>query len=47
MVQCFSQDWVLSGFSFFEYLHMELKSRNFTSKEPHVTREPLVADPLI
>ena len=24
---------------------MELKSRNFTSKEPHVVREPQVADP--
>jgi hypothetical protein len=24
---------------------MELKSRNFTSKEPHVAREPQVADP--
>jgi hypothetical protein len=24
---------------------MELKSRSFTSKEPHVAREPQVADP--
>jgi hypothetical protein len=26
-------------------LRMELKSRSFTSKEPHVAREPQVADP--
>jgi hypothetical protein len=24
---------------------MELKSRSFTTKEPHVAREPQVADP--
>jgi hypothetical protein len=27
------------------YSSMELKSRSFTSKEPHVAREPQVADP--
>jgi hypothetical protein len=27
------------------YSSMELKSRGFTSKEPHVAREPQVADP--
>jgi hypothetical protein len=27
------------------YSSMELKSRSFTSKEPHVAREPPVADP--
>jgi hypothetical protein len=27
------------------YSSMELKSRNFTSKEPHVAREPQFADP--
>jgi hypothetical protein len=26
---------------------MELKSRSFTSKEPHVAREPQVADPCL
>jgi hypothetical protein len=27
------------------YSSMELKSRSFSSKEPHVAREPQVADP--
>jgi hypothetical protein len=27
------------------YSSMELKSRSFTSEEPHVAREPQVADP--
>jgi hypothetical protein len=27
------------------YSSMELKSRSFTSKEPHVAREPQVSDP--
>jgi hypothetical protein len=27
------------------YSSMELKRRSFTSKEPHVAREPQVADP--
>jgi hypothetical protein len=27
------------------YSSMELRSRSFTSKEPHVAREPQVADP--
>jgi hypothetical protein len=29
------------------YSSMELKSRSFTSKEPHVAREPQVADPWV
>jgi hypothetical protein len=35
----------MGAMAFHGYSSMELKSRSFTSKEPHVAREPQVADP--